>query len=152
MKVSTVNEERFLIDRGTDAKRALRTSWGEESYVKVGSTLSNNAFSLLDYRAPAGFGVVRHLHYREDEVLHLVEGRNLVEIRAYFAAGREFEQPFVPAGAVNHVASEPSRVHAIKRGGLMQANEGIRRVPMATWLMVSVNDQGLHQSLRSSCR
>jgi mannose-6-phosphate isomerase-like protein (cupin superfamily) len=75
MKVSTVSEERFLIDRGSDAKRASRTSWGEESYVKIGSTLSNNAFSILDYRAPAGFGVVQHLHHREDEVLHLVEGR-----------------------------------------------------------------------------
>ena len=73
--MNTVSEERFLIDRGTDAKRASRTSWGEESYVKVGSTLSNNAFSILDYRAPAGFGVVQHLHHREDEVLHLVEGR-----------------------------------------------------------------------------
>jgi len=29
----------------------------------------------LDYRAPASFGVVRHLHHREDEVLHLVEGQ-----------------------------------------------------------------------------
>jgi hypothetical protein len=66
MKVSTVSEERFLIDRGTDAKRASRTSWGEQSYVKIGSTLSNNAFSLLDYRAPAGFGVVRHPHHREE--------------------------------------------------------------------------------------
>ena len=46
MKVSTVSEERFLIDRGSDAKRASRTSWGEESYVKVGSTLSNNAYSI----------------------------------------------------------------------------------------------------------
>src|SRR3982074_1156375 len=75
MKVNTVSENRFLIDRSTDAKRASRTSWGEEAYVKVGSTLSNNAFSILDYRAPAGFGVVQHLHHREDEVLHLVEGR-----------------------------------------------------------------------------
>jgi hypothetical protein len=62
--MSNVSAERFLIDRGTDAKRASRTSWGEESYVKVGTTLSNNAFSILDYRTPAGFGVVRHLHHR----------------------------------------------------------------------------------------
>jgi len=45
MKMSNASEERFLIDRGTDAKRASRTSWGEESYVKVASTLSNNAYS-----------------------------------------------------------------------------------------------------------
>jgi hypothetical protein len=36
----------YLIDRGTDAKWASRTSLGEESYVKVGSTLSNNAYSI----------------------------------------------------------------------------------------------------------
>src|SRR5258708_40239349 len=67
MKMSNVSAGRFLIDRGTDAKRASRTSWGEESYIKVSSTLSNSAYSILDYRAPAGFGVVRHLHHREDE-------------------------------------------------------------------------------------
>jgi mannose-6-phosphate isomerase-like protein (cupin superfamily) len=70
----------FLIDRGMDAKRASRTSWGEESYVKVDSTLTNNTFSILDCRAPAGFGVVQHLHHREDEVLHLVEGRIAVRM------------------------------------------------------------------------
>jgi mannose-6-phosphate isomerase-like protein (cupin superfamily) len=75
MKMSNVSAGRFLIDRGTDAKRASRTSWGEESYIKVSSTLSSSAYSILDYRAPSGFGVVRHLHHREDEVLHLVEGR-----------------------------------------------------------------------------
>jgi hypothetical protein len=46
MKMSNASEERFLIDRGTDAKPASRTSWGEESYVKVASTLSNNAYSI----------------------------------------------------------------------------------------------------------
>jgi len=80
--MSNASEERFLIDRGTDAKRASRTSWGEESYVKVGSTLTNNAFSILDYRAPAGFGVVQHRHHREDEVLHLVEGRIALDARS----------------------------------------------------------------------
>src|SRR3984893_16203570 len=45
MKMSNAREERFLIDRGTDAKWASRTSWGEESYVKVASTLSNNGYS-----------------------------------------------------------------------------------------------------------
>ena len=44
--MSNASEERFLIDRGTDAKRASRTSWGEESYVKVASILSNNAYSI----------------------------------------------------------------------------------------------------------
>jgi hypothetical protein len=43
--MSNASEERFLIDRGTDAKWASRTSWGEESYVEVASTLGNNAYS-----------------------------------------------------------------------------------------------------------
>jgi hypothetical protein len=43
--MTNASEERFLVDRGADAKRASRTSWGEESYVKVASTLSNNAYS-----------------------------------------------------------------------------------------------------------
>jgi len=44
--MSNASEERFLIDRGTDAKRALRTSCGEASCVKVASTHSNNAYSI----------------------------------------------------------------------------------------------------------
>jgi mannose-6-phosphate isomerase-like protein (cupin superfamily) len=72
------NEERFLIDKGTDTNRMSRTSWGEESYIKVNAKLSNGNFSLMDYRAPAGFGVIRHIHHREDELLQLVEGKIVV--------------------------------------------------------------------------
>ena len=39
--MSNAGEEGFLIYRGPDAKPASRTSWGEESYVKIASTLSN---------------------------------------------------------------------------------------------------------------
>jgi hypothetical protein len=46
MKMSNASEERFLIDRGTDAKRGREPLGGEESYVKVASTLSNNAYSI----------------------------------------------------------------------------------------------------------
>ena len=70
-----MEKERFLIDRGANAARASRTSWGEESYIRIDAMRSSGAFSLLDFRAPAGFGPVRHIHHREDEVLHLVEGR-----------------------------------------------------------------------------
>ena len=44
--MSNASEERFLIDRVMDAKRASRTSWGDESCVKVASTLSNDAYSI----------------------------------------------------------------------------------------------------------
>ena len=34
--------------------------------------------TILDYRAPAGFGPPRHLHHREDEVIELIEGQAVV--------------------------------------------------------------------------
>jgi mannose-6-phosphate isomerase-like protein (cupin superfamily) len=52
-----------------------RTSWGEESHIRVGSAHSRGQLTILDYRAPAGFGPPRHLHSREDEVLELIEGQ-----------------------------------------------------------------------------
>jgi mannose-6-phosphate isomerase-like protein (cupin superfamily) len=55
-----------------------RTSWGEESRVRVGSADSGGQLTILDYRAPAGFGPPRHLHHREDEVLELIEGQAVV--------------------------------------------------------------------------
>ena len=64
----------LTIERTGDGWRAELA--GVAGVAKEGlALLSNNAFSILDYRAPAGFGVVQHLHHREDEVLHLVEGR-----------------------------------------------------------------------------
>jgi mannose-6-phosphate isomerase-like protein (cupin superfamily) len=55
-----------------------RTSWGEESRVRVGSADSGGQLTILDYRAPAGFGPPRHLHHREDEVFELIEGQAVV--------------------------------------------------------------------------
>lgn len=47
MKVSTINEERFLIDKGTDTNRMSRTSWGEESYIKVNAKLSRHNLRVI---------------------------------------------------------------------------------------------------------
>jgi mannose-6-phosphate isomerase-like protein (cupin superfamily) len=102
------------------AKRASRTSWGEESYVKVGSTLSNNAFSILDYRAPAGFGVVRHLHYREDEALHLVEGRIAVWMPDRCLTMTPGDLVFLPKG-VEHAWRAPLAPTTNARDGELSA-------------------------------
>jgi mannose-6-phosphate isomerase-like protein (cupin superfamily) len=67
-----------LIDRAALSGSVSRTSWGEESRVRVGSVDSGGQLTILDYRAPAGFGPPRHLHHREDEVLELIEGRAVV--------------------------------------------------------------------------
>jgi mannose-6-phosphate isomerase-like protein (cupin superfamily) len=64
-----------LIARAASSGIVSRTSWGEESHVRVGSADSAGQLTILDYRAPAGFGPPRHLHHREDEVLELIEGQ-----------------------------------------------------------------------------
>jgi mannose-6-phosphate isomerase-like protein (cupin superfamily) len=66
------------IDRATSGGIASRTSWGEESHIRVGPADSEGQLTILDYRAPANFGPPRHLHHREDEVFELIEGQAVV--------------------------------------------------------------------------
>jgi quercetin dioxygenase-like cupin family protein len=66
------------IDRASSAAMVSRTSWGEESHIRVGPEASGGQLTILDYRAPAGFGPPRHLHQRDDEVIELVEGQVVV--------------------------------------------------------------------------
>jgi mannose-6-phosphate isomerase-like protein (cupin superfamily) len=63
------------IDRAASSGIVSRTSWGEESHIRVGAADSGGQLTILDYRAPVGFGPPRHLHRREDEVLELIEGQ-----------------------------------------------------------------------------
>jgi mannose-6-phosphate isomerase-like protein (cupin superfamily) len=67
-----------LIDRAASSGIVSRTSWGEESRIRVGYTDSGGQLTILDYRAPASFGPPRHLHHREDEILELIEGQAVV--------------------------------------------------------------------------
>jgi uncharacterized cupin superfamily protein len=55
-----------------------RTSWGEESRVRIGPADSGGQLTILDYRAPAGFGPPRHLHHWKDEAFELIEGQAVV--------------------------------------------------------------------------
>ena len=66
------------IDRVASSGLVSRTSWGEESRVRVGPADSGGQLTILDYRAPASFGPPRHLHHREDEVFELIEGQAVV--------------------------------------------------------------------------
>jgi mannose-6-phosphate isomerase-like protein (cupin superfamily) len=68
----------ILIDRAASSGIVSRTSWGEESHIRVGAADSGGQFTILDYHAPACFGPPRHLHHREDEVIALIEGHAVV--------------------------------------------------------------------------
>ena len=67
-----------LIDRAASSGIVSRTSWGEESHVRIGAADSGGQLTILDYHAPACFGPPRHLHHREDEVIALIEGHAVV--------------------------------------------------------------------------
>jgi quercetin dioxygenase-like cupin family protein len=66
------------IDRAVLSGIVSRTSWGEQSRIRIGPADSGGQLTILDYRAPAGFGPPRHLHHREDEVIELIEGQAVV--------------------------------------------------------------------------
>jgi len=71
----TISSRSVSIDRAASSGIVSRTSWGEESHIRVGPADSGGQLTILDYRAPAGFGPPRHLHHHEDEVLELIEGQ-----------------------------------------------------------------------------
>jgi len=109
------------IDRAASSRVVSRTSWGEESRIRVGPADSYGQLTILDYRAPASFGPPRHLHHREDEVIELIEGQAVVWTpnlsfvlapgdlvllpklgphtwRAYGPKGIRFTATFIPGG------------------------------------------------------
>jgi mannose-6-phosphate isomerase-like protein (cupin superfamily) len=47
-------------------------------HVRLSSTDTNGALSIMDITAPAGPGTPRHLHHREHEVLRIVSGQIVV--------------------------------------------------------------------------
>ncbi len=75
MSSKTITSRPVSIDRAASSGIVSRTSWGEESRIRIGPADSGGQLTILDYRAPASFGPPRHLHHREDEVLELIEGQ-----------------------------------------------------------------------------
>jgi mannose-6-phosphate isomerase-like protein (cupin superfamily) len=55
-----------------------RTPWGEEARIRLSSSDTHGALSIVDITVPPGFGPPRHLHHREDEILRVVNGRLVV--------------------------------------------------------------------------
>ena len=78
MSSKTVTSSPVSIDRAASSGIVSRTSWGEESRIRIGPADSGGQLTILDYRAPASFGPPRHLHHREDEVFELIEGQVVV--------------------------------------------------------------------------
>ncbi len=74
----TIPSRPVSINRAASSCLVSRTSWGEESRVRIGPADGEGQLTILDYRAPAGFGPPRHLHHREDEVFELIEGQAVV--------------------------------------------------------------------------
>jgi quercetin dioxygenase-like cupin family protein len=47
---------------------------GNQTFHKIKSTATNNAFSVMEFVTPPGKGVALHVHEREDELVYLLEG------------------------------------------------------------------------------
>jgi quercetin dioxygenase-like cupin family protein len=78
MSLDSPSPRPVAIDRASSTAIVSRTSWGEESHIRIGPEASGGQLTILDYRAPAGFGPPRHLHQRDDEVIELVDGQVVV--------------------------------------------------------------------------
>jgi len=63
----------LVLDAAAACGDVSRSPFGEECHLRVRGT--DGAYSIVDYRAPAGFGPARHTHRREDEIIQLLEGR-----------------------------------------------------------------------------
>jgi quercetin dioxygenase-like cupin family protein len=63
-----------IVSRARNLGEFAITSWGEMACIRALRLDPDNNFCILDYRAPAGFGPPRHLHYVQDEVFEILEG------------------------------------------------------------------------------
>ena len=103
MSSKIVTSSPVSIDRAASSGIVSRTSWGEESRIRIGPADSGGQLTVLDYRAPPSFGPPRHLHHREDEVLELIEGQALVWTQNLSWLQQNHvlvlrEDPFIPFG------------------------------------------------------
>ena len=63
-----------IVSRAQSLGETAVTSWGEMACIRALRMDPDHNFCILDYRAPAGFGPPRHLHYVQDEVFVIHEG------------------------------------------------------------------------------
>jgi quercetin dioxygenase-like cupin family protein len=83
----------------------LVTSFGcEKSRIVVPGEATRGAYAVWEHESHPGFGPPRHIHHREDEIFHVLEGRLLV-----WCDGRTYE-----AGPGDTAALPRGLPHAFK--------------------------------------
>jgi mannose-6-phosphate isomerase-like protein (cupin superfamily) len=63
-----------ILSKAQDLRRA-HLPWGEQADIRLSGAETGGALGALDFQAPAGFIVPRHVHHREDEILRVTRGR-----------------------------------------------------------------------------
>lgn len=53
----------------------VRSFGGDETRIVVPGTATGNACAIWLHVSPPGFSPPRHIHHREDEIVHVLEGR-----------------------------------------------------------------------------
>lgn len=84
------------LDLARDCSDVSRSPFSEECHLRVSGT--DSAYSIFDYRAPAGFGPVRHIHRLDDEIIHLLEGRIAVWTPELCFSMAEGDMTLLPKG------------------------------------------------------
>jgi quercetin dioxygenase-like cupin family protein len=87
-----------IVSRAEGLGESAVTSWGEQACIRALRLDADNNFCILDYRAPAGFGPPRHLHYVQDEVLEILEGSIAVWSPDWCGVLRAGDMVSLPAG------------------------------------------------------
>jgi quercetin dioxygenase-like cupin family protein len=73
-------------------------SWGEKASIRILRAVGDSNFCILDYYAPVGFAVPRHVHHVQDEVLEILEGSIAVWTPEWCGALRAKDIVSLPAG------------------------------------------------------
>ena len=82
----------LVLDAAAACGDVSRSPFGEECHLRVRGT--DGAYSIVDYRAPAGFGPARHTHRRVDEIIQLLIRLGLLGLLLVWAL--LLVRPFVP--------------------------------------------------------
>jgi mannose-6-phosphate isomerase-like protein (cupin superfamily) len=71
---NTNGTQRHVVLNRAASHELARTRWGEEARARVAGSETDGQYAILDYSGPEHFGPPRHIHHREDEIFHVVEG------------------------------------------------------------------------------
>ncbi len=85
---------------------------GELYTAKVGGEETGGAFALAEAKTPPGGGPPPHIHYREDEVLYVLEGELDFMVEGETVKARAGSFLYIPRGTLHtyrNVGSGPAR-------------------------------------------